>query len=449
MSASSYSFAPTQTQATQSTALESSAPSLVPTESAFSSTASHDSQSTSTLLPTHTSSYPAPTRTGDNHSSDDDDDHHHHLEHRDKHVAKLIAAILGPLIVSGVLIPVAIKIFWSDLAKGFHLPELDFWNLIKDLAAGGTGAPRRPPGRPPGRPPMLALAGSSTAAGSSELGSSLFGGSSITLSLAEVDMLAGSTWNLVQQWPHGSIFNPEKIANLESVEPHIFDIGYQPQWSNEQSWSSSAPEEETIPKEVTEPLPEEAAEPLNPHPNADCEGCHLPSPPTEPAELNQWQHDNDVSIEEAFEMPTPGPSTQRPGDLSPTVTMPKEYEHLTLDGKIAYTRKIGQNVFDSDLVCGNGQSAAVGANNMPLAVDNQGFKFDEAGNVVEYLGTTTREMEDWGKSLPDANKVRKHEYWRLRARWENMQTKADSIRAEEKSALDCKYSDCADHGPPT
>jgi len=287
---------------------------------------------------------------------------------------------------------------------------------------------------------MPAPAGSSTAAGSSEPGSSLFGGSSITLSVAEVDMLAGSTWNLVQQSPHGSIFNPEQIANLESVEPHIFDIGYQPQWLNEQSWSSSAPEEETLPEETTEPLPEETAEPLNPHPNTDCEGCHLPSPPTDPAELKQWQHDNDASIEEAIEMPTPGPSTQRPGDLSPTVTMPKEYEHLTLDGKIAYTRKIGQNVFDSDLLYENGQSAAVGANNLPLPADDQCFKFDKVGNVVEYRRTTTQAMKEWRKSLPDANKVRKHEYWRVRGMWENMQTKADSIRAEEKSAIDCKLT---------
>lgn len=117
-----------------------------------------------------------------------------------------------------------------------------------------------------------------------------------------------------------------------------------------------------------------------------------------------------------------------PGDIGWVRTVPPEYFHLTLDGKITYARKIGESVFDCVLKYADGTSAAVNPVNTPL---DPGFVLDPAGHVLEYMGTTVQEVELMRAEQEGMNQAKKTNFNKLLEGWENMERSTQSIRDEE------------------
>ncbi|KAK4691625.1 hypothetical protein P7C71_g5411, partial [Lecanoromycetidae sp. Uapishka_2] len=98
----------------------------------------------------------------------------------------------------------------------------------------------------------------------------------------------------------------------------------------------------------------------------------------QPPETPAQQQENTDSISQAKSLPSLPPPKLLSGHLGWSRTVPREYEFLTLDGKIAYARANGQHIFDSVLHYADGRSAAVGTGNEPL---EEGFVLDENGSV--------------------------------------------------------------------
>jgi len=149
--------------------------------------------------------------------------------------------------------------------------------------------------------------------------------------------------------------------------------------------------------------------------------------PKNPAQNRQ----NDLSISFAKTLPSLPPPKLLPGFLGFSRTVPREYEFLTLDGKITYARANGEHVFDSVLHYADGRSAAVGPGNVVL---EEGFVVDKSGRVVSYRGTTVEEVREMRRveGEKDVRGKRKRRFDEMRRKFEGMERRVGVVVGEEK-----------------
>lgn len=237
--------------------------------------------------------------------------------------------------------------------------------------------------------------------------------------ISAVQLIAESVQDLIEQEiDHPGILSPEQVEEIEKINGEGTFCAGQP----DAEWLHfSQPQTGPDPAAVPDPAIQECGV-----------SCEIPPPPTEPIELHNWAQANQESIAEAKKLPNLPLPKLLPGSLGTTRPLPREYEFLTLDGKIVYAQKFGEHIFDSNLHYEDGRSAAVGLNNKPLTDDLKDFGMDKQGQVVRYKDTTRHDLEEWRQRQPDETTERKKKFKELQTKWNHMETAVKVEKAEAK-----------------